>query len=71
MQKSLAPRPKAKLCNVTVGSPAMELVAMNIFGPLPETFAGNSCSSSWRLLYKVDGGGPIPNQDAITVAITS
>ena len=68
MRKSPAPRPKAKLCNITVGSP-MELVAMDILGPLPETAAGNSYVlvvgdyfTKWMEVY------PIPNQDAITVA---
>ena len=41
MRKSPTPRTKAKLCSISVGSP-LELVAMDILGPLPETTAGNS-----------------------------
>ena len=41
MRKTPVPRPKAKLCNLSVGSP-MELVAMDILGRLPETAADNS-----------------------------
>ena len=61
MRKSPTPRPKAKLCNVTVGSP-MELVAMDILGALRETTAGNSYVlvvgdyfTKWMEAY------PIPN----------
>ena len=68
MRKSPAPKPKAKLCNVQIGSP-MELIAIDILGPLPETTAGNSYVlvvddyfTKWMEAY------PIPNQDAITVA---
>ena len=68
MRKSPAPKPKAKLCNVRIGSP-MELIAMDILGPLPETTAGNSYVlvvgdyfTKWMEAY------PIPIQDATTVA---
>ena len=68
IRKSPTPRPKAKLCNVTMGSP-MELVAMDILRPLPETTPSNSYVlvvgdyfTKWMEAY------PIPNQDAITVA---
>lgn len=68
MRKTPVPRPKAKLCNISVGSP-MELVAMDILGPLPETAAGNSnilvvgdYFTKWMEAY------PIPNQEATTIA---
>ena len=68
MRKTPVPRPKAKLCNISVGSP-MELVAMDILGPLPETAAGNSYIlvvgdyfTKWMEAY------PIPNQEATTIA---
>jgi len=68
MHKSLASRPKAKLCTVSVSAP-MELVAMDILGPLPETAVGNSYVlvignyfTKWMEVY------PIPNQDATTIA---
>ena len=41
MRKSPGPQPKAKLRNVQIGSP-MGLIPMDIWGPLPETSAGNS-----------------------------
>ena len=68
MRKSPAPRPKAKLCTISVGAP-MDLVSMDILGPLPETPAGNSYVlvmgdhfTKWMEVY------PIPNQNATTVA---
>ena len=68
-RKTQGPKAKAKLCPVTVNAP-LELVAMDILGPLPEvSIAGNSYVlvigdyfTKWMEVY------PIPNQDAITVA---
>ena len=67
MQKKPNPKPKAKLCPVTVSTP-MVLIAVDILGLLPESFAGNSYVlvigdyfTKWMEVY------PIANQDAITV----
>jgi len=67
-RKNPTPKPTAKLCPVTVNAP-MELVAMDILGPLPESSAGNSYIlvmgdyfTKWMEVY------PIPNQEATTVA---
>ena len=60
-QKNPTQKPTAKLCPLTVNAP-MELVAMDILGPLPESSAGNSyilpCHGG--LFYQVDGGVPHP-----------
>ena len=67
-RKTLAPKPRASLKSVRVGSP-MQLVAVDILGPLPESRTGNSYVlvaadyfTRWVEAY------PIPNQQAITVA---
>ena len=67
-RKNPTPKPKAKLCPVPVSAP-LELVAMDILGPLPESAIGNSFVlvigdyfTKWLEVY------PIPNQEAITVA---
>ena len=67
-RKTPAPKPRASLKPVRVGSP-MQLVAVDILGPLPESRAGNSYVlvaadyfTRWVEAY------PIPNQEAITVA---
>ena len=67
-RKTPAPKPRASLKPVRVGLP-MQLVAVDILGPLPESRAGNSYFlvaadyfTHWVEAY------PIPNQEAITVA---
>ena len=67
-RKSPAPRYKAPLESITTGYP-MQLVAMDIVGPLPESPAGNmyvlvvaDYFTKWTEAY------PIPNQEATTVA---
>ena len=67
-RKSPAPKNKAPLKNIRVGYP-MQLVAVDILGPLPESTGGNSYLlvagdyfTRWMEAY------PIPNQEASTVA---
>ena len=67
-RKSPAPKNKAPLKNIKVGYP-MQLVAVDILGPLPESITGNSYIlvagdyfTRWMEAY------PIPNQEASTVA---
>ena len=69
-RKSAHPKRKAPLQPVTVGYP-MQLVAVDILGPLPESPKGNSYLlvagdyfTRWMEAY------PIPNQEASTVAKT-
>ena len=67
-RKTPTPKLRAPLQTIKVGSP-MQLVAVDILGPLPESPAGNSYVlvasdyfTRWMEAY------PIPNQEAITVA---
>ena len=61
MKKTPAPKNRAPLQSVKTGYP-MQLVAVDILGPFPESEAHlDSC----RLFYTLDGG---PNQEAGTVA---
>ena len=67
-RKSASPRRRGQLHPVTTGYP-MQLVAVDILGPLPESRQGNSYLlvvadyfTRWMEAY------PIPNQEAITVA---
>ena len=67
-RKSAAPKRRAPLQTVKAGSP-MQVVAVDILGPLPESDAGNNYIlvagdyfTRWVEAY------PIPNQEAITVA---
>ena len=67
-RKSPVPHRKAALQNVQTGYP-MQLVAVDIMGPLPRTNAGNQYIlvagdyfTRWMEAY------PIPNQEAVTVA---
>lgn len=67
-RKSAAPKQRAPLQNIKARSP-MQVVAVDILGPLPESDAGNSYIlvvgdyfTRWVKAY------PIPNQEAITIA---
>ena len=67
-RKTPAPKAKAPLQPVIVGSP-MQLVAVDLLGPLPETSVGNKYIliagdyfTKWMEVYA------IPNQEATTVA---
>ena len=67
-RKTAAPKKKAPLNPVQVGYP-MQMIAVDIMGPLPETPSGNSYIlvagdyfTRWMEAYA------IPNQEAITVA---
>ena len=67
-RKTPAPRPRAPLQSVKAGFP-MQIVAVDILGPLPESPAGNEYIlvagdyfTRWMEAY------PIPNQEATTVA---
>ena len=68
-RKTPAPKNiKASLQSIAVGSP-MQMVAVDIFGPLPQTKSGNKCVlvagdyfTKWIETYA------IPNQEAITIA---
>ena len=67
-RKSAAPKPRAGLQSIQAGYP-LQLVAIDILGPLPESKTGNSYIlvagdyfTRWMEAY------PIPNQEAITVA---
>ena len=67
-RKTPSPKPKASLVSVSASAP-LELVAMDILGPLPESTAGNSYIlvvgdyfTKWMEVY------PIPNQETITVS---
>ena len=67
-RKTPTPKPRAALQSVQTGFP-MQLVAVNILGPLPESPAGNKYIlvtgdyfTRWMEAY------PIPNQEATTVA---
>ncbi len=67
-RKTPTPKQRAPLRNILVGSP-MQLVAVDIMGPLPESESGNSYVlvasdyfTRWVEAY------PIPNQEAVTVA---
>ena len=67
-RKMPTPKPKAALVPVSVSAP-LELVAMDILGPLPESTSGNSYIlvvgdyfTKWMETY------PIPNQEATTVS---
>ena len=67
-RKSPSPKAHAPLTSIKVGYP-MQLVAMDIVGPFPESLAGNT-----HILVVVDyftrwtEAYPIPNQEATTVA---
>ena len=67
-RKTTTPHNRAPLHSVSIGSP-MQMVAVDILGPLPRTSTGNR--------YVLVAGGyftewieayPIPNQEAVTVA---
>ena len=67
-RKLPSPKPKAPLVPVSASAP-LELVAMDILGPLPQSTAGNSYIlvvgdyfTKWMEVY------PILNQEAITVS---
>ena len=67
-RKTMAPKNRAPLQTIEVGYP-MQVVAVDIVGPFPESEAGNSYIlvvgdyfSKWMEAY------PIPNQEASTVA---
>ena len=67
-RKTPAPKPKAPLAPISAGFP-LELVAMDILGPLPQTKLGNvyvlvvgDYFTKWMEVY------PIPNQQASTIA---
>ena len=67
-RKTATPHNRAPLQSVTVGSP-MQMVAIDILGPLPKTAAGNryvlvagDYFTKWIEAY------PIQNQEASTVA---
>lgn len=67
-RKSPAPKPKAPLTSITVGNP-MQLVAVDLVGPLPRSPTGNSYIlvaadyfTKWCEAY------PLPNMEAATVA---
>ena len=67
-RKSAVPKPRAGLQSIQAGYP-LQLVAIDILGPLPESKTGNSYIlvagdyfTRWMEAY------PIPNQEAITVA---
>ena len=67
-RKTPVPKPKAALQSVKVGSP-MQLMAVDILGPLPESGEGNSYVlvvsnyfTKWMEAF------PMPNQEASTVA---
>ena len=68
-RKSTAPRRRAKLQTLRAGHP-MQIVCVDIMGPLPETEKGNKyvlvaadCFTKWVEVYG------IPNQEAVTVAV--
>ena len=67
-RKTPTPKPRASLQSVKVGAP-MQLVAVDILGPLPQSASGNSYIlvardyfTRWMEAY------PIPNQEAVTIA---
>ena len=67
-RKTPVPKNRAPLQSVSVGAP-LQMVAMDILGPLPESTQGNSYVlvvadyfTKWMEAY------PIPNQEATTVA---
>ena len=67
-RKTPAPKNRAQLHNIKVGYP-MQMAAMDILGPLPESQTGNKYIlvvmdyfSRWAEAY------PIPNQEAVTIA---
>ena len=66
-RKTPAPKPKTAFVPISAGAP-LELVAVDILGPLPESKSGNTYIlvvsdyfTKWMEVY------PIPNQEAITV----
>ena len=68
-RKSTAPRRRANLQTLRAGHP-MQIVCVDIMGPLPETEKGNKyvlvaadCFTKWVEVYG------IPNQEAVTVAV--
>ena len=68
VRKSPTPKARAPLTSIVTGSP-LQLVAVDIVGPFPETTVGNSYIlvaadyfTRWVEAY------PIPNQEAVTVA---
>ena len=67
-RKSPTPKPKAPLHSISVRSP-MQLVAVDLLGPFPQSPAGNSYIlvtadyfTKWSEAY------PLPNMEAVTVA---
>ena len=67
-RKTLTPKAKAPLNPITVGSP-LQLVAVDLLGPLPKSQSGNSYIlvaadyfTKWCEAY------PLPNMEAVTVA---
>ena len=67
-RKSPTPKPKAPLHSISVGNP-MQLVAVDLLGPFPQSPAGNSYIlvaadyfTKWSEAY------PLPNMEAVTVA---
>ena len=67
-RKSTTPKPKAPLLSISVVCP-MQLVAVDLLGPLPQSPAGNSYILvaaeyfiKWSEVY------PLPNMKAVTVA---
>ena len=68
-RKTLVPKLRAPLGNIQAGYP-MQILAVDILGPLPRSEAGNSYIlvvgdyfTRWIEAY------PIPNQEAVTVAV--
>ena len=67
-RKTPVPKPKAALQSVKVGSP-MQLMAVDILGPLPESGEGNSYVLVVSEYFtKWMEALPMPNQEASTVA---
>lgn len=67
-RKNIVPKHRAPLQSISAGCP-LQIVAMDILGPLPESEAGNSYIlvvddyfTKWMEVY------PLPNQEAATVA---
>ena len=67
-RKSPTPKPKAPLLSVFVGCP-MQLVAVDLLGPLPQSPAGNSyILVAAEYFIKWSEAYPLPNMKAVTVA---